>query len=96
MPSQAYANYAMGPLHVSFSFTVEPPTDSLCHMLVSNGVCFLLSGPHMAAMFTSGAQPLGFVIPKPFGVYHWQAYMLLGHGPWPMPGMHLVAALPTG
>ena len=29
-----YANYAMGPPQVTFSFRVEPPTDSLCHMLV--------------------------------------------------------------
>ena len=35
VPSQAYAHYAMGPPQVSFSFRVEPPNDSLCHMLLS-------------------------------------------------------------
>ena len=35
MPSQTYANYAIGPLQVSFSFRFEPPTDSIYHMLVS-------------------------------------------------------------
>ena len=34
------------------------------------GVCFLLSGSHVAAMLTTGAQPLGFALPQPYGVYH--------------------------
>ena len=40
IPSQAYANYAMGPLQVSFSFRVEPPLISyvMCWYLVW---CFL-------------------------------------------------------
>ena len=35
IPSQTYASYAMGTVQVSFSFRIEPPTDSLCHVLVS-------------------------------------------------------------
>ena len=41
MPSQAYVNYAMGPPKVSFSFKVEPPTDS-CVVGVCYGICFLV------------------------------------------------------
>ena len=35
MPSQVYANYAMGPLQVRFSFRAEPSLGLLCHVLVS-------------------------------------------------------------
>ena len=35
MPSQAYANYAIDPLQVSFFFRVESFTSSLCHVLMS-------------------------------------------------------------
>ena len=34
MPPQTYANYAVGPSQISFSFRVEPFKNSLCHMLV--------------------------------------------------------------
>ena len=54
MPSQAYAIYAMGPPQVSFSFRVESPTDSLCHVswsVIVFAVCFQvpmwLPGPPM-------------------------------------------------
>ena len=35
MHSQVYANYAMGPLQVSFSYRVEPSTNSYVMCLVS-------------------------------------------------------------
>ena len=87
MATQAYANNAMGTLQVSFSFKVEPPTDSLCHMLVSVMVfdfCFQVS---------MWLQLLGFITPQPFGVYPWHAYVPHGDGLWSMPGMPLMAAL---
>ena len=43
MPSQTYTNYAMGPLQVSFFFTLEPLTDLLIYVGVCYGVCFLPS-----------------------------------------------------
>ena len=43
----------------------------------------------------TGAQPLVFAPPQPFGAYSWKAYVSLGAGPWPMPGMHWIAAAST-
>ena len=53
MPLQAYANYAMDPPQVGFSFRVEPPTILYFYMFgVCSGVCFLLSGAMLDAIFT--------------------------------------------
>ena len=53
MPLQAYVNYAMGPPQVGFSFRVEAPTILYFSMfVVSYGVCFLLSGAMLDAIFT--------------------------------------------
>ena len=41
---QAYADYTIGPLYVSFSFRVEPPTHLYIYVGICSGVCFLLSG----------------------------------------------------
>ena len=41
-PLQAYANYALGPPQVSFSFRVGPPTDLLICVGGCSGVYFLL------------------------------------------------------
>ena len=46
----------------------------------------------MAAMFTNGAQQLGFASLQPFSIYTWQAYVCPGDGPWPTPGAPQVAA----
>ena len=52
MPLQANANYAMGPPEVGFSFRVEPPTILYFYMFgVCSGVCFLLSGAMLDAIF---------------------------------------------
>ena len=66
MPSQAYANYAMGPLQVSFSFRVEPPNDFLCHLLVSVMVfAFYSKVPMWLPCLPMGAQLLGFTLLLP-------------------------------
>ena len=57
MPSQAYANYAMGPLQASFSFRVESPTNS--SIVVCYDYCFMLSDAHVAAMFPNGSSIIG-------------------------------------
>ena len=54
MPPQSYANCAMGPLQVSFSFRDEPPTDLLICVGVCYGIHFLLSGAMLDAIFTNG------------------------------------------
>ena len=54
---------------------------------VCSGVCFLLSGALPDAIFTLGAQPLGFAPLQPLGVYQWQAYVQPGDGHWPTPGV---------
>ena len=48
--------------------------------------------PGLDAVFTYGAQPLGFAPWQPFGVYPWQAYVQPGDGHWSTPGMHRGAA----
>ena len=60
--------------------------------VVCSGVYFLLSGALLDAIFTPGAQPLGFAPLQPLGVYPWQAYVQPGDGHWPTPSMHRVAA----
>ena len=60
MPLQAYANYAMGPPQVGFFFRVEPPTILYFYMFgVCSGVCFLLSGAMLDAIFTYGGSTIG-------------------------------------
>ena len=55
MPLQAYANYAMGPPQVDFSFRVEHPTILFFYMFGGcSGVCFLFSGAMLDAVFTHG------------------------------------------
>ena len=50
---------------------------------VCSGVCFLLSGAMLDAIFTLGAQPLGFAPLQPFGAFSWQTYVQPGNGHWP-------------
>ena len=58
MPSQAFVNYTMGPLLVSFSFRGNPPTNSLCHMLVSVMVfAFCCQIPILLPCSPKGVQP---------------------------------------
>ena len=92
MHLQAYANYAMGPPQVDFSFRDEPPTTLYLYMF---GVCFLLSGAMLDVMFTYGAQPLAFALLQSFGTYPWKAYVQPGNGHWPTLGMYRVAAPST-
>ena len=62
---------------------------------VCSGVCFLLLGAKLDAVFTYGAQPLGFAPWQPFGVYPWQVYVQPGGGQWCTPCLHQVAAPPA-
>ena len=60
MPLKAYANYAMGPPQVGFSFRVEPPSVIYFYVFaVCSGVCFLLSGVMLDAIFTYGGSTIG-------------------------------------
>ena len=59
MPLEAYANYVMDPLQLGFSFRVKPPTNFIYYMLLYVMVFFLLSGPHVAAVFTNGDSTIG-------------------------------------
>ena len=55
VPLQAYANYAIGPPWVCFSFRVEAPTVLFFDIFgVCSGVCILLSGAMMDVVFTYG------------------------------------------
>ena len=54
VPFQAYANYTMVPPQVSFIFRAELPTDFFIYVGGHNCVCFLFSGSHVDAFFTSG------------------------------------------
>ena len=90
MPFQVYANYAMGPLQVSFPTRVESPCNFLICIVVYSGVCFLLSGTMLDALVTNEAQPLGFAPLQSFGAYTWP-----GNGHGPSPGMHCMTALST-
>ena len=94
MPSKAYANYAIGPPQVSFSFRVEPPPHHhiVCWCLLW---CLLSAFRSHVAMFTKGAQLFRFAPPQPFEVYSLQAYVPPSNGPCPMPGGHWVTAPST-
>ena len=59
MPLQAYANYALGSPQVGFFFRVELPTILYITWLVSSGVCFLLSGAMLDAIFALGGTTIG-------------------------------------
>ena len=48
--------------------------------------------PNVAAMFTNKGSTLGLTLSQPFRLYPWHAYVPPGAGPWPMPGVHQVAA----
>ena len=52
------------------------------------GVCFLLSGSHVAALLTKGAQLSGFVMAQSYGIYPWQAYQPPGGGLLLTPRVH--------
>ena len=93
MPLQAYANYAMGPLQVAFSF-LPPFVYFIC--LVSVLVyAFCFQVPCWMSYLPMGAQPLGFVPLQPFGAYPWQAYMQPGDCHLPTLAMHRVVAPST-
>ena len=60
MPPLAYANYAMGSPQVGFFFRVEPPIICILYMFgVCSGVCFLLLGAELDAIFTYGGSTFG-------------------------------------
>ena len=60
VPLQACANYAMGSPQVGFFFRVVPPTNFVYYMFgVCSGVCFLLSGAMLDAIFTPGGSTIG-------------------------------------
>ena len=72
IPLHTYANYAIDPPQVGFSFRVEPPTVLYFYMFgVCSGVCFWV--PCWMLYSPMGAQPLGFAPLQPFGAYLWQA-----------------------
>ena len=55
----AYANYAMVSPQVGFFFGVEPLTVFVYYMFgVHSGVCFLLSGAKLDAVFTYGGSTI--------------------------------------
>ena len=92
MPLSTYANYAMGPMHVGFSFRVELPTILFLYVWCLFWCMLLLSGAKLDAVFINGAKPLGFAPLQPFWIYPRKAYVQPGDGYWPRPGMHRVAA----
>ena len=60
MPPLAYANYAMGSPEAGFFSKVEPPTICILYMFgVCSGVCFLLLGAELDAIFTFGGSTFG-------------------------------------
>ena len=59
MPPLAYANYPMGPPQVGFFFRVEHPIICILYMFgVCSGVCFLLLGAELDAIFTYGGSTI--------------------------------------
>ena len=62
---------------------------------VCSGVCFLLSGAMLDAIFTPGGSSIGVCTPAPPGIYLWKAYVQPGDGHQPTPSMHGVAAPST-
>ena len=89
MPSEAYANYSMGPPLLSFSFRFQPPTDSYVMCLVSGMVfVFCFQVPKWLPCTPMGPQPLGFVTLQPFRVHPWQTFVAPGDGQWTMAVVH--------
>ena len=59
MPPLSYANYAMGSPQVGFFFRVEPPIICILYMFgVLSGVCLLLLGAKLDAVFTYGGSTI--------------------------------------
>ena len=59
IPSQAYANYAMGPLQVSFLFQSRAFNQFILSCVgICYGVCFLLTDSLLAAGFTNGGSTI--------------------------------------
>ena len=86
----------MGSPQVGFFFRVEPPSILYIICLVSVLVsAFYFQVPCWMLFLPLGAQPLGFAPLQPFGAYPWQAYVQLGDGHGPPPGMHRVASPST-
>ena len=55
----AYANYAMGSPQVGFFFRVEPPIIYILYIFgVCSGVCFLLLGAKLDAVFIYGGSTI--------------------------------------
>ena len=59
---------------------------------VCSGVCFLLLGAELDAIFSYGGSTIRVAPWQPFGVYPWQAYVQPGDGHQSTPGMHRVVA----
>ena len=58
MPHLAYANYGMGSPQVGFSFRVGSPTILYIYVGCPSGVCFLLLGIKLDAVFTYGGSTI--------------------------------------
>ena len=82
----------MSPWQVSFSSEMSPPTNLFIYVGVSYGICLIISGSILDAIFTCGRLPLGFAFPQPFRAYQWQGYLHPGDGMMPKWGMHQVPA----
>ena len=68
MALHAYANYAMSPPQVGFSFRVEPSAILyFCIFGVCSGVCFSFQVLCWMLFSPMGAQLLGFAPLQPFG-----------------------------
>ena len=88
MHPKAYANYAMGPLQVSFSLRVEPPSDLFICVGVCCGACFLLSGATLDVICTNGGLSCWVWHQcSPLEHIHGR-HVQPGDGHWPMPEMH--------
>ena len=78
MPLQVYANYAMGPPHVNFFSELSlPPVFIIC-IGVCSGVCFLLSGAMLDAIFTNLGSTIGICTNAAF----WSIPMAGIHAAW--------------
>ena len=81
----------MGPPWVGFFFRVEPPT--ILYFMF--GVCFLLSGAMLDAIFTYGGSPIGVCTIAALWSFPCHAYVQHGDGHQSTPGMHRMAAPST-
>ena len=82
IPSQTYANYAMGPSQVSFLSEFSLPLIS--YFGACYGVCFLLSGSHVSVMFTNGGLTIRIcttATPWSVSLGRHMYLLLLVHGP---------------